>query len=250
MKRSILFFAVLAAVVPVKQAAAQQTNYVIDHYRSSVWWQLDPHFGHLWATSCPNDPSWQPGEGHSSGYVVTKKGNQKIKYTNESAGVFPLFPRDTVRANCRGTVSGTFSASDAKRFAGMKGNVIVVMDSITNGSDSRDLFARKYIYSSAKYPTTQFTVDSLSDVRISNDTVTAVAVGTFLLRGIAKPTRVQVQGVRDPSGLRVRGLWAMPAKELVQRYQVSKTALSMGVGAKLWDTLFMGFDLILVERPN
>lgn len=248
MKRSILFFAVLAVVIPVKQAAAQQTNYVLDHFRSSVWWQLDPHFGHLWATTCPNDPSWQPGEGHSSGYVVTKKGNQKIKMTNESAGVFPLFPRDTVRANCRGAVSGTFASTDAKRYAGMKGTVMVAIDSITNGSDSRDLFARKYIYSAAKYPFMQFTVDSLSDVRMSNDTVTAVAVGTFQFRGVAKPTRVQVQGVKDPSGLRVRGLWAMPAKELTGTYGVSKTALSMGVGAKLWDTVFMGFDLIFVER--
>jgi hypothetical protein len=40
----------------------------------------------------------------------------------------------------------------------------------------------------------------------------------------------------------------MPAKELQQKFDVSKAVLSMGVGAKLWDTLFMGFDLILMRR--
>lgn len=248
MNRRLLSFAILALLAPIHSAAAQQTSYVLDRDRSLVWWQLDPNFGHLWATTCPNDPSWQPGEGHSAGYYINYKKRPKIKLTNVAAGIYPLFPRDTVRANCRTAVSGSFTTTDAKRFVLMKGNVVIQMDSITNGSDNRDSFAKKYVYSSGKYPTVQFTVDSLTNVAMSGDTINAVAVGTFLFRGVEKPTRVQVQGVKDPSGLRVRGLFAMPARELEDRYSVSKTVLSMGVGAKLWDTLFLGFDLILKQQ--
>jgi hypothetical protein len=43
-------------------------------------------------------------------------------------------------------------------------------------------------------------------------------------------------------------MFAMPAKELRERYDVSKIALGLGVGMKLWETLFMGFDLILTEQ--
>jgi hypothetical protein len=94
----------------------------------------------------------------------------------------------------------------------------------------------------------KFTIDSLTAVRMVGDTVNAVAVGTFELRGVEKPTRVQVQGVPEGNLLRVRGLFAMPARELQERYGISRTVLSMGVGAKLWDTLFMGFDLLLAPQ--
>ena len=250
MIRRVLPFVLLAVATSAVPVRAQQANFVIDRARSLAWWQLDPHFGHLWATTCPDDPSWQPGEGHSSGYRIDYKKRPKIKVTNESATAFPLFPRDTVRANCRSSVSGTFSTSDVKRYGQMRGSVSIMMDSITNGSDSRDLFARKYIYGSAKWPQVKFTMDSLTAIQMLGDTVNAVAVGTFELRGVQKPLRVQVQGVQEPSGLRVRGLFAMPAKELEERFDVSKAVLSMGVGMKLWHTLFMGFDLILVRREG
>jgi hypothetical protein len=46
--------------------------------------------------------------------------------------------------------------------------------------------------------------------------------------------------------MRVRGMFAMPAAELRDRFGVSQFAMGAGVGLKLWDTMFMGFDLILV----
>jgi hypothetical protein len=248
MKRRLLVLGILAFVVPFQKVEAQQATYVTDQSRSLAWWQLDPHFGHLWATTCPNDPSWQPGEGHSGRFGTNFKKRPKIKTTTESATAFPIFPRDTVRANCRPSVTGSFTTADVKTFAQVKGNVVVVIDSMTNGSDSRDLFARKYIYSSARFPTVKFTIDSLTAVRVSGDTVNAIAVGTFELRGVQKPTRVQVQGVPEGDAMRVRGLFAMPARELQERYGISRAVLSMGVGAKLWDTLFMGFDLIMNRR--
>lgn len=246
--RRLWLLGMLAGVWWGGPAAAQSATYTIDVARSLVWWQLDPHYGHLWATTCPKDPSWQPGEGHSAGYYINYKSRPKIRTTKESETRVPLFPRDTVRANCRRAVSGSFATADVRRFQSMKGRVTVVPDSITNGSDSRDKFADKYVYGAAKYPTITFTMDSVTAVHISGDTVNAVAVGTFVLRDVEKPTRVQVQGIREGSTMRVRGMFAMPARELRDGYGVSPIALGVGVGLKLWDTLFMGFDLILNEQ--
>lgn len=236
-----------AALLWQQPAAAQSTRYTVDNSRSLVWWQIDPHFGHLWATTCPHDKSWQPGEGHSAGYYINYKTRPKIRTTHESETRLPLFPRDTVRANCRRAVSGTITTTDARRYANLKGTITVRVDSITNGSDQRDKFADKYVYGSNKYPTIKFTIDSLANVAMSGDTITAIAVGTFEMREVERATRVQVWGVRTPDGLRVRGMFAMPASELQNRYGVSKVALGLGVGLKLWETLYMGFDLILRE---
>ena len=59
-----------------------------------------------------------------------------------------------------------------------------------------------------------------------------------------------MQGVNHEAGLRVRGMFAMPASELRDRYGASKVALGLGVGLKLWNTLFMGFDLILTQTRS
>jgi hypothetical protein len=245
-----LVLVVAAGALSSVPGLAQNVSYSIDASRSLVWWQLDPHYGHLWATSCPRDPSWQPGEGHSAGYYINYKSRPKIRTTKESENRVPLFPRDTVRANCRPAISGSFRATDVRRFANLKGVITVAPDSITNGSDSRDKFADRYVYGSAKYPTIKFTIDSVTSVNIVGDTINAVAVGTFVLRDIEKLTRVQVQGIRDGNRMRVRGMFAMPARELRDKYGISPIALGVGVGLKLWDTLFMGFDLILNEQTG
>jgi hypothetical protein len=241
-----------AALALVAQTGAAQTataNLKLDPQRSLVWWQIDPHFGHLWASSCPKDPSWQPGEGHSAGYYVNYAARPKISTTKQNEVRIPLFPRRTVRPNCRNAVSGTFSA-DTNNWGAVKGSIAVIADSIETGANHRDAFATKYVYSSANYPTINFTVDSLTSIAVTGDTVTAVAVGTFRLRGVDKASRVQVKGVKEASGMRVRGMFAMPASELRDRFGVSQFAMGAGVGLKLWDTLFMGFDLILIPSEG
>jgi hypothetical protein len=224
---------------------ASLSSFTLDKQRSLVWWQVDPHFGHLWASSCPKDPSWQPGEGHSAGYYMNYAARPKIGTTNANETRIPLFPRRTVRPNCRQAVTGTFTSSDPATWADFKGTISIIPDSIETGADHRDVFAKKYVYSSDKYPNITFDIDSLSAVAISGDTVNAIAVGTFQLRSVKKPTRVQVRAIKETSGTRIRGTFAMPASELRDRYGVSQWAMGAGVGLKLWDTLFMGFDLIL-----
>ena len=236
----------MAAIFMWQQpAAAQPRTYTIDNTRSLVWWQIDPHIGHLWASSCPADPSWQPGEGHSAGYYINYATRPEIRTTHEAEKRIPLFPRRTVRPNCRRAVSGSFQTS-ATLTTGT-GKISVLPDSIETGADARNIFANKYVYGTSNHPTIDFTVDSLTSVVLTGDTVTAIAVGNFHFRGVVKPTRVQLKGVKDASGMRVRGMFAMPASELESRYNVSSTALGMGVGLKLWNTLFMGFDLIFKE---
>ena len=239
----------LSVTMGVQQASAQ-SSMTIDKQRSLVWWQIDPHFGHLWASSCPKDPSWQPGEGHSAGHYLNYAARPRISTNKASEARIPLFPRRTVRANCRQAVSGSFTVADANRWTGFKGNIILRPDSIDTGADFRNDFAKKYVYGTNTHPTITFQIDSLTSVTVSGDTVNAVAVGTFQLRGVQKQTRVQVRGVQEPSGMRVRGMFAMPSHELRDRYGVSQWALGAGVGLKLWDTLFMGFDLILLPTDG
>jgi len=243
------FLGLLLSIGGLEPGQAQSVTYTIDPTRSLAWWQIDPHFGHLWATTCPNDRSWQPGEGHSGKYNINYKSRPKYRLTKEAETRVPLFPRDTVRENCGRAVKGSFTAANASRLASLKGSVAVLADSIVNGSDVRDNFAYKYIYSTAKYPTIRFAIDSVTSVAFAADTINAIAVGTFSFRGVDKPTRVQVQGIREGSTMRVRGMFAMPATELRERYSLPPIALGLGLGMKLWDTLFMGFDLIMNEQP-
>lgn len=250
-RRGFWVLGALAAMFSAKPLLAQgPVAYELDQDRSLVWWQIDPHYGHLWASSCPADPSWQPGEGHSAGYYINYATRPKIRTTNESEARVPLFPRKTVRPNCRHATKGGFTAADGSTYAGFKGYVIINPDSIETGADHRNEFSRKYVFGTSNYPTIQFSIDSLSNVTMSGDTVNAIAVGTFQLRGAQKQTRVQVTGIRQGNTLRVRGAFAMPATELHARYGVSQTAMGAGVGLKLWNTLFMGFDLIVVPQAS
>jgi hypothetical protein len=248
-RRSWLMLAMVVLVWP-NSLKAQTAAYTLDLDRSSAWWQIDPHFGHLWASTCPLDPSWQPGEGHSAGYYINYATRPKIATTHENEKKIPLFPRKTVRPNCRHAVKGAFTVTDTVGYKGTKGYVILLADSLETGADHRNAFAHKYVYDAVVFPEIRFTVDSLSAVQVSGDTINAVAVGTFEFRGVTKATRVQIVGNRDKSGLRIRGTFAMPAADMERNYGVSKYAMGAGVGLKLWDTLFMGIDVILVRAAS
>lgn len=242
-----LLMGLLVTFLWLNPAAAQTTTtYTVDPDRSLAWWQIDPHFGHLWASTCPNDPSWQPGEGHSPGYYINYATRPKIKTTKTTEKKIPLFPRRTVRPNCRHAMSGSVTTTDPSTLQDVKGVIKMTSDSLETGADHRNLFSRKYVFQGAQYPTVNFIIDSISGVTTAGDTVSAVAIGIFQFRGVKKATRVQITSVKTAQGLRVRGTFAMPAAELEHNFGVSKVAMGGGVGLSLWDTLFMGFDLIMV----
>src|SRR5688500_3987034 len=126
LRRMVVAAATVALVA--QPGAAQQTppasSLKLDTQRSLVWWQIDPHYGHLWASSCPKDPSWQPGEGHSAGYYMNYAARPKISTGRQNEVRVPLFPRRTVRPNCRNAVSGSFRV-DSNNWGAIKGNISV-----------------------------------------------------------------------------------------------------------------------------
>ena len=56
--------------------AQAQSRWTADKRASLAWWQINPHLNHLWATTCPEEPSWRPGEGRSGGWVIDPRGNK------------------------------------------------------------------------------------------------------------------------------------------------------------------------------
>ena len=239
----------VGALLAAGEAAAQNagaSRWEIQPVQSAVWWQVNPHFGHLWATTCPNDDTWQAGEGRSTQYRGKASVERRVRQTNvkESDETIPLFPRDTVRANCRRAISGTVAIGNASTLAGAAGMVTVRADSLVIGSDMRDAFARRYIYKSALYPTITFTIDSLK-VTERGDTIRGMAYGIFQLRDGRTPIVVPIRIWDDPAGRRVQGKWHITGPQLIEDYHVPRGYLAMGVASKLWDELHMGFDLIL-----
>src|SRR2546425_12029730 len=57
-------------LVGVASAGHGQARWVVEPTTSLAWWQMVPHLHHLWATTCPGEPSWRPGEGRSSGWAI------------------------------------------------------------------------------------------------------------------------------------------------------------------------------------
>ena len=55
--------AALLCLLTALASAQAQTRWVVDPKGSLAWWQIEPNMQHLWGTSCPQEPSWRPGEG-------------------------------------------------------------------------------------------------------------------------------------------------------------------------------------------
>lgn len=225
-------------------AASAQTRYAVEHNTSLAWWQVDPHYEHLWATTCPADTSWQAGEGRDAGLYT----NYKTRPVTTAAGNpdprIPLFPRHEVKPLCRNAVRGEVTVEDTQRWRGVRGTITVVADSLFTGLGFRDTYGRRAVLETSKYPSITFTIDSLTEVQ-PGDTIRAIAVGTFELHGVQHATRAPVKAWQDPAGFRIRAQFSVPALSLTQEFKMSKVALGMGVGMRRWNTVHMGVDLIL-----
>ncbi|HEV8264064.1 MAG TPA: YceI family protein [Gemmatimonadales bacterium] len=240
---------VLLASTVTHLAAQTPLRLVIDQRTSLAWWQMDPHYEHLWATTCPADPSWQPGEGRDPGQYTDYSTRPTTIAAGRSDARVPLFPRYRVRPVCREAVRGEIAVADTVRWRGVRGTVTLVAESLFTGLNMRDLYARRAVLETARYPEITFTVDSLVDIRRgAGDTLRAIAVGTFGVHGVTKPMRVPTVAWRESGGLRVQAQFSVPASALTDEFQMSKWALGMGVVMRRWKTLHMGIDVIL--RPG
>jgi hypothetical protein len=238
--------AALVLVAASRDAASAQAHWVIDPATSLAWWQMNPNYGHLWATTCPGDPSWHSGEG-TSGF----NNPGELAKTTKSAHMdyrIPLYPRKDVNPVCRKAVVGQIEVSDTKTFKGIHGSVFVNSDSLETGSRMRDAFAHKLF---SGQPQIRFALDSVISATLSpGDTVRGTALGTVEIHGVQKPLMVVFTAFPDGGGMRVQGKWEMHPRELIEQYKMSKFALGAGVGMDLWKELHMGFDLVLKQVPN
>lgn len=224
-----------------------QYRLTVDERSSLAWWQVSPHLNHLWATTCPNDPSWQPGDERSAGWQFDEtrapaKGHSNIIDTVH----VPLFPRPEGRATptCAPAVRGEITASDTVTWRGVRGQVAIRADAFITGLTMRDNYAKKAVLQADRYREVTFQIDSLTDVQ-RGDTITAKAVGAFILRGVHTPTTVRVKAWKESGGLRVIGKFDMPVTSLVETYKVSNLVLGLGVGNGVWKILHLGFDVVL-----
>src|SRR5574341_1229773 len=91
--------AALLCALSASRAASQEVRWTPDPKSSLAWWQVNPHLNHLWATTCPEEPSWRPGEGRSGGWSISqalrppKEGYAAVSDTSR----VPLYPRHKVR---------------------------------------------------------------------------------------------------------------------------------------------------------
>jgi hypothetical protein len=217
---------------------------------SLAWWQVNPHLGHLWATTCPADPSWRPGEGHSVAWAQQFLAmRSKTGYANVKDTIIPLYPRRRARALCEDAVSGEITANDTVNWSGIKGTVAVQADKITTGLDMRDNYARHSILNTGAYPLIKYTIDSVGPfTKARRDTLNTTIYGTIDLHGVQHAIQAPAKLWHDAGALRVTAKMLVPAQDMIEVYYMSKYSLGLGVGQTVWDELWLGIDAIL--RPE
>lgn len=254
--RSILTsrtFVLLASLIVVGTEAVAQTRLTVDKRQSLAWWQVSPHLNHLWATTCPQEPTWRPGEGRSGGWVVEGAPKNKSKTGWQNVGDtinVPLYPRTVASSVCTEAVEGLIVVADTVNWKVLSGSVAVRGNALVTGEDRRDNYAKRAILQTDRYPEIQFKIDSVVGMRRQADTIYATAIGQFFLHGVTKPMTAQIQAFAEGGGIRVLGKFMVPVSKLVPEYGLSKFALGLGVGTKIWEHLFMGVDLVLRRQTN
>ena len=232
--------------------AQAQVRWVIDPKGSLVWWQIDPNMAHLWGTTCPQEPSWRPGEGRSGGWTTEEAMNAKTLAhgfnTRSDTINVPLYPRRRVRFICAEAVQGQFSLPDTVRWQGAHGQLVVDPKQIVTGEAMRDHYEQNSILGVAVYRDIKYTLDSVVNLVRRGDTLRGTAVGTWELRSVTRPLSVPFRAYPEAGGMRVLAKFGIPVKSLVDDYGVWKRNLGLGVMMGIWKNLFMGVDLLV--RPD
>jgi polyisoprenoid-binding protein YceI len=247
--RSVLVVAALAAMAA---SAQSQARWTVDTKSSLAWWQVNPHLNHLWATTCPEETTWRPGEGRSGGWAVDralkppKQGYAAVSDTS----VVPLYPRPEAKSICTEAVRGEVRVADPARWGGVTGEVAVVGAHLVTGEDRRDALTRSGILQTTRYPTINFTIDSVVNVTKQADTLRGTAVGVFTLHGVSKPMTAVLRGWPEGGGMRVTARLRVRPRDLTEEYGLSKLALGLGVTTGIWYDLFAGVDVVLRQQGS
>lgn len=239
---------VAAICVFTALAAAQaQSRWVVDPKGSLAWWQIDPHLSHLWGTTCPQEPSWRPGEGRSGGWTTEQAMNAKTLahgFSDVSDTVHtPLYPRRRVRFVCSEAVQGEFLLPDTLKWRGAHGRITIDAKQIVTGENMRDKYEQNAILSVSVYPEITYALDSIADVTRKGDTLTGTAYGNWTMRSVTKPVSSFAKAYPEAGGMRLLTKFRIPVKDLVEEYGVWKRNLGLGVMMDIWKWLYMGVDL-------
>lgn len=245
-RRLLLSASTVAALALRGAPVAAQTRWVVDPPASLAWWQVSPNLNHLWATTCPADPSWRPGEGRSSGWSMSIPSRSTTGFANvEDTVHVPLYPRRKVRHLCGEAVSGEVVA-DTALWRGIHGKVTVQSDALGTGEAMRDALMHQ-VLETEKYPDIVFSVDSVVTLTRRGDTVFASAVGTLTVRNQQKPVTAAIKVFPDSGNERVLAKVRVPATALGE-LTPGLEHLSLGLNTRIWKDFFMGVDLVL--RPE
>ncbi len=249
--RSLPSLTVLALVFEAAAApASAQTKFKVDSKTSLAFWQMSPNYDHLWATTCPGDPDWRPGDSRSGGWTI----NPKLKLPStgfadiEDTVHVPLFPRHVVAPVCVEAVRGEIDVADTVHWQGVHGLVAVQSDALISGSEMNDVLMHR-LMGSTQYAEVIFTLDSLIDVKTNGDTVSGRAIGTIKIMNYVAPVNAVVEAFHDSAGMRVLTKWVVAISELDKMTPSLKT-YAMGIQANLWKHFIMGADLVLVPSDS
>lgn len=245
--RRVTTTALLCLLTALGNARAQ--TWSVDPKASLAWWQIDPHMNHLWGTTCPQEPSWRPGEGRSGGWTTEEAMNAKTLKTgfntNSDTTHVPLYPRRRVRFVCSEAIQGVIMVPDTINWRGTHGEFLIKANALVTGEGMRDTYERDAVLGVSVYPNIKVTIDSIVQTHRRGDTLTATAVGTWQLRGVTKPFSTTVKAFPEAGGTRVQGKFGIPVRMLVDDFGVYKRSLGLGVMMGIWKTLFMGVDLLV-----
>jgi hypothetical protein len=225
----------------------QGGSWAPDPKSSLAWWQINPHMNHLWATTCPQEPSWRPGEGRSGGWSISqafrqpKNGDAAISDTT----IIPLYPRRRVRSICTPSVDGKLTVADTVHWTGVRGWITVKSADLTGGDGPRDSYTKKAVTEVNQYPVIKFEIDSLIDATRVRDTLHATAIGKFTFRNVTQPMNAAVRAWNEETGIRVMAKFHFEPRDLIKVYGVSGWVLGMGVAQHVWYGIYGGADLVL-----
>lgn len=230
-----LCVAMFAMLGPVAHA---QSSFTVNGRSSLAWWQVTQPKARMWGTTCPEDPSWQASESTSRPARPTLVG------FDVPDSVHARHLARLSKNQCGEGVDGTIEVADTAGWRGAHGSIVLRADALVTGLEMRDVYARRAVLQTTKYPEIRFTIDSLTQVE-GGETIRALAVGTFELRGRTQPMTVPIVASRQAGGLRVRAQFEIPVKALIETYGVPKTVMGLATHPAVWGGIRVGVDVVM-----
>jgi hypothetical protein len=246
---ALLLSAPAAAIAQNGSASSRQFQFSVDTLYSLAWYQVNPHISVLWATTCPQDPHWRPGESRNTGWDLRGLPTPKVGMALINDSVIPWYERDAARPICTPhAVFGDVSADDTLTWHGLHGTIRVDPTKLVSGLPLRDRTALRDIFQPHRWPYITFVIDSVSNVTPA-DTVRGLLYGRWFFRDVELPTASPFTAWHETPGLRVRARLSMAPLDLHEVYGVSIVNIRLGLMRGVWERIHYGVDVILKPAP-